>query len=216
MTCQWALRLSDGKSLDKYPDISGQIFRLVLARSLAMTRRLQSAGITPILFLDEPGLYAYSPSNPKHLATFQELKLMVQTLRKEGAIVGLHCCSNTDWKSVLGMELNSLSLDTSLSLESLLATAREQLLAFLKRGGRMSFGVIPTGRSPALHSLNARELYDGLATKWSEGLGDSELAAKSLREALYTPACGLALQSIPDAELISDTLNEVFKYASKS
>ena len=216
MTCQWVLRLTDGSGLDKFPDISSQIFRLVLARSLAMTRRLQAAGITPVLYLDEPGLYAYSAANPRHLATIQELKLMVQTLRKEGVIVGLHCCSNTDWKSVLAMDLSYLSIDTNLSLENLLSSASEQLPGFIKRGGRLSLGVIPTGRSSALHSLDAKELFEGLKSKLLQGLGDPKLVAQILRQAIYTPACGLALHSIADAELISETLNEVFKYAQNS
>jgi hypothetical protein len=216
MTCQWTLRLSDGTSADRHADISSQIFRLVLARALAMTRRLQASDVTPILFLDEPGLYAYSSSNPKHVATFQELKLMVQTLRKEGVVVGLHCCSNADWRSILTMELNYLSLDTNLSLGSLLTAAQQELVSFLDRGGRLALGVIPTGRSPALKSLNARDLYVDLKAQLLAGLESETRLRQVLSEALYTPACGLALQSIPDAELISDTLQEFFKLARNS
>lgn len=216
MTCEWTLRLSDGTSADKSPDISNQIFRLVLARALAMTRRLQASNVTPILFLDEPGLYAYSSSNPRHVATFQELKLMIQTLRKEGVTVGLHCCSNADWRSILSMELNYLSLDTSLSLESLLTSAQQELVNFLDRGGRLSLGVIPTGRSSALRSLNARELFVDLKSQLLAGLESETRVRQVLDQALYTPACGLALQSIPDAELISDTLREFFTLTRNS
>jgi hypothetical protein len=216
LTSQWALRVTDGSSLEKHPDVASQIFKLVLARALAMTRRLQSSGIAPILFLDEPGLYAYLPSNPKHMANFQELKLMVQALSKEGVTVGLHCCSNTHWASVLGMDLTYLSLDTALSLDHLLQTSRAEFLGFLKRGGRVSFGVIPTARSSALHSLNAEELFKDLHTRLLTALGDEVLVESVLKDALYTPACGLALQSIPDAEFISDTLNEFVRYAQPS
>lgn len=212
MTAQWALRTQTGTSLDKFPDIGSQIFRLVLARSFAMIRKLQAASIQPILFLDEPGLYAYSADNPKHLATFHELKLLIQTLRKEGATVGLHCCSNTDWRSVLSMDLSILSLDTSLSLESLLLVAKDELVGFLNRGGRLSLGVIPTGRSSALHSLDASQLFDEVQGKLSIALGES-MTKRVLSEALYTPACGLALQSIPDTELILDSLNEFIRFA---
>jgi hypothetical protein len=213
LTAQWALRLTDGSSLEKHPDVSSQIFKLVLARALAMTRRMQATGISPILFLDEPGLYAYTPSNPKHVASFQELKLMVQTLRKERVAVGLHCCSNTHWAAVLGMDLSYLSLDTALSLDHLLQTSWTEFVNFLKRGGRVAFGVIPTGRSSALRSLNAHDLFKELRDKLMISLGDENLVEAIFQQALYTPACGLALQSIPDAELISDTLNEFVQYA---
>jgi hypothetical protein len=175
-----------------------------------MTRKLQAQGVTPILFLDEPGLYAFSANNPKHVATFHELKLMVQTLRKENVLVGLHCCSNTDWRAVLLTDLNYLSLDTHLSLESLLTTARDELATYLDRGGRLSLGVVPTGRASHPSTLPARELMIDLKSKLVVGLGSESRVREVMSQALYTPACGLALQSIPDAELISDTLREFF------
>jgi methionine synthase II (cobalamin-independent) len=211
MTSQWALRLSDGTSLEKHPDLTSQIFKLVLARSLAMTRRMQASNIQPVLFLDEPGLYAFSPINPKHMIAFQELKLMVQALRKEHVIVGLHCCSNADWKSILTMDLNYLSIDTSLSLDSLLTGACEPLIEYLNRGGRLSLGVIPTKHE----SVPPKNLMNDLRARLVQGLRDEKLAEKVLSEALYTPACGLALQSIPDAEAISESLHDFFVLIKK-
>ncbi len=84
VTSQWVLRLKDGSSAEKQPEIGDQIFRLVLARAIAMSRRLVQAGITPILFWDEPGLFAFQRQNPKHLLAVQQLKLVVQALQKEG------------------------------------------------------------------------------------------------------------------------------------
>jgi hypothetical protein len=234
MTAQWALKLvesGDGQArpvqaaafIEKNPELSTQIFRLVLARALAMGKRLQRAGVQPLLYVDEPGLYAYSPQNPRHVLALQELKLVIQALRKEGVLVGLHCCSDTDWATVLGLPLHVLSLDTALSLESLLQSAAtgggDELERFVEQGGRLSLGVIPTGRSSLLHSLDATELYAGLVgelrSKLAGRAGGTELAARILREAIYTPACGLALQSTADAELILEALTQ-FETAARS
>jgi hypothetical protein len=213
MTSQWSLRLKDHAPADHIPELSTQIFRLLLAKSLALVNRMLSANIQPILFIDEPGLYALSLKQPKHVLCLQELKLMVQTLRKAGAWVGIHCCSNTDWDAVLKLGLDFISLDTQLSLADALATQNGQSMAdFIRGGGRVSLGIIPTTHSLALPGLDAKKLSDGVleifAKCWEPHL---DLVPQLLREALFTPACGLALHSPNDAELILEKLVEVYE-----
>jgi hypothetical protein len=203
LTSQWALRLTDGTPADRIPEIGMQIFRLVLARSIAMVRLLKARGATPLFYLDEPGLYGLNQENPRHIAGLQELKLFVQTLKKEGALVGLHCCSNTEWATMMTLGFDLISIDTKLSLLPLLRHGKE-LKAFLKGGGRLSLGVIPTGKGkedvesfePELafeHLLN--DLYDN-------GLGNQTDVKQLLENAVYTTACGLALHRIEDAEIV--------------
>ena len=52
-----------------------------------MSRRLQGDGIQPILYLDEPGLYGFTATDPRHALNLQELRILVQALRKEIASV---------------------------------------------------------------------------------------------------------------------------------
>lgn len=197
ITCQWVLRTREGEHTEKFSDISAQIYRLVLARALAMSRRLFLDGIQPLLFLDEPGLFALNPANPKHLVSMQELKLMIQALKKEGVLVGLHCCSHTHWPSLFSLGLDVLSVDTAQSLGAIVG--EESLLdAFLLGGGRLSLGVVPTTREAA-SEWDAQALY--------KSVGDY-LGRNRLREAILTPACGLALHDAKDAETILETLLE--------
>jgi hypothetical protein len=212
MTSQWVLNLrdSEGKAVpsqsfnEANPELSSQIFRLVLARALAMSQRLKQSGIQPLLFLDEPGLYSLTPSNPRHVMAIQELKLLVQALRKEGVLVGIHCCSNTHWETVLSLPIHYLSLDVALSLPSLLAKP-EMLRSFLTAGGRLSLGVIPTGRSNPAEPGTPEALRAALAQAWGD---EPSLIEKTLHEAIYTPACGLALQSTAEAERILESLTQ--------
>jgi methionine synthase II (cobalamin-independent) len=218
LTCQWVLRLSDGSSASRHSDVTSQIYRLVLARALAMARRLQADGIQPVLFLDEPGLYGFMPTDPRHLLALQELKLLVQALRKENVIVGLHCCSDTDWASVLSLELSYLSLDTGLSLPSLLARS-EALEQFLKGGGRLSLGVIPTDPSHGgAGSFEPAALFEGLLTAFARSpLGAKPpLVKEALQKALYTPACGLAMHTAGQAEAALTALVDFTKLARRS
>ena len=204
LTSQWSLRLKDGTGIDRYPDMATEIFRLVLARAMGMSKRLQEIGVQPILYLDEPGLYGLSPTHPKHLLGMQELKLVVLTLKKENVWVGLHCCSNTDWVRVLDLGLDIVSLDTQLSLEHLFSNGR-QVAHFIQGGGKLSLGVVPTAKDSA-HS-SPREIMVRLIKSLTL-LNDADVARTILHESIYTPACGLALHDPREAETILSTLLE--------
>ncbi len=210
LTAQSAIRLKNGESLDRLPELTSQIYRLVLARSLAMTRRLVQVGIQPLIFLDEPGLYGFSNQQPRQVLALQELRLLVQTLKRDGATVGLHCCSNTDWNAVLGLGLDFLSIDTELSLKPLLSGARNSLGRFLANGGRLSLGVIPTqkaeGQAPPVEPL--RLLGEVKRAFTDLGGYSPEQAQAILAQCLFTPACGLAFHTPNEAEDILEGLVE--------
>ncbi len=207
-TAQWAIRCKGEALPISFPELSTQVYRLVIARALSMVSRLNSAEIHPIFFIDEPGLYAYSNQNPMHIAALSELKMMVQTLQKSGATVGIHCCGNTDWSAVADLGVDLLSLDTSISLPSALSvTHRPAVEKWITQGGRFSFGVIPTNISPGGHlatpELIAKNFLQILNSSWT---GSSNYMNPLLKESFFTPACGLALQSIADAERILENL----------
>ncbi len=201
LTCQWSLQTTDGSPVERDAEMSIQVYRLILARAVAMVRKLKLRGVTPLFFIDEPAFFVFSAQNHKHGMALQELRIFVQTLQKEEALVGLHCCSNTDWKSVLSLPLDILSIDTHLSLNSLLSE-KPSVQAFLAQGGRFALGAVPTGgHSLKIHGFTPQLLADVLVSTLIGTLG--EATGKSiLQEAVYTPACGLALHTVEDAELI--------------
>lgn len=211
MTSQWALRLLHGQKLgDGYAEVSTQIMRLVLARALAMVRKLREGGIEPWIYVDEPGLYGFNPALPKHAMGLQELRVLIQTLRKDGARVGLHCCSNTHWPSILTLPIHLLSIDCALSLESVLSCeGGRPFESFIDRGGRLSLGVIPTGAGQ-LQGSDASVIFSDLLAQFTRWIPESpERIRKILGEAVLTPACGLALHTIPEAEDVLGALIEL-------
>lgn len=204
LTAQWTLRSTENASLDRMPssgDISGQVFRLVLARALGMSRRLKSLGVTPLLFLDEPALFVLNPQNPVHLLGLQQLKLLVQTLQKESVTVGIHCCSNTQWDVVAGLGIDVLSFDVRLSLESVLSNA-EWVKNYVAGGGRFGFGTVPTSEGDV---EQGRSLKRAVSRQLKECV--PSISEQVFTEALWTPACGLALNSPSDAEMIKRELD---------
>ena len=215
MTAQWALKLDDGSPADKDQAVSMQIFRLALARSLALVRLVKRIGIVPLIYLDEPGFYCFSKQSPKHVLGLQELKLSLQALKKEGAIVGLHCCSNTDWKAVLSLSPDVLSIDTNLTMPLLLQNQKE-LAEFFREGGRLSLGMVPTsGGHEAIESFNPEKAFLGLIAQFKAAFQDEVLVREIAIRSIYTPACGLALHTLQDAEQVLGYTLELGELAEK-
>jgi methionine synthase II (cobalamin-independent) len=202
-TVRWVARTAAGAPLSSLPALDAQVYRLVLARALALARAVRQAGATPLFFLDEPGLYALDPRDPAHLLALQELRLVVAALQREGALVGLHCCGNTHWGLLLGLGLDVLSLDVRLSLDALVEE-REALERFLEGGSTLSLGIVPTDLAS---TYAVEELVGAVETAVRSALAPWA-ASQVLLHALLTPACGLAMRSVPDAERILDEVRQ--------
>jgi hypothetical protein len=200
LTACRAVVLSDGRALVADLPIANQVFQLLAARAFAMIRAVQACGTRPIFFFDEPGLTGLPLGAARNLMGLQELRVAILALRRAGALVGLHCCGETQWERILPLGLNFLSVDVALSLSSLLRR-HDDLASFLGSGGRLALGIIPTSGEAAgpVAAELAEALVQALAPAGQLGL---------LRTALLTPACGLALQTIPEAEATLAALKE--------
>ena len=209
-TVQWVTKTSDGMPASEFAELDQQIFRLLLAKGMAMVKGLRKVAATPILYLDEPGLYALDRRNPRHLVTLQELRVLALALQREGALVGLHCCSNTDWAAILDLGLDLISLDVRLSLDALLEE-REPFKRYLASGAGLSLGIIPTDLRS---SFAVDELVDAVEVSLDATLGPRGVRELASRTVL-TPACGLALRSVMDAERTFEELRHAQRALSR-
>jgi hypothetical protein len=200
-TVRWGTQLSTGGAVVDDAALDSQVFRLLLARCLAMVKALRAAGATPLFYLDEPGLYALDTTDGRHLLMLQELRLLVVALQREGALVGLHCCGNTAWEALLALGLDILSFDVRLSLGALLEAAGP-LDVFLAGGGALSLGIVPTDFGD---EASVAELLLDTRVALESVLGTAR-ARQVLERSVLTPACGLALRTVSDAEQIVDQL----------
>jgi hypothetical protein len=200
-TVRWGTQLSTGGAVVDDAAVDKQVFRLLLARCLSMVKALRAAGATPLFYLDEPGLYALDTTDGRHLLMLQELRLLVVALQREGALVGLHCCGNTRWEALLTLGLDLLSFDVRLSLDALLDVPGP-LEAFLAGGGALSLGIVPTNLG---EEADVAELASAAETSLESLLGQTRAKAV-LQRSVLTPACGLALRSVVDAERTMEEL----------
>lgn len=202
-TVRWATKMSTGQPVSESAELDQQIFRLLLAKALAMAKALRRASATPILYLDEPGLYALDRTNPQHLIALQEFKVLVMALQREGALVGLHCCGNTEWDLLFDCGVDLLSLDVRLSLDAALED-RRALDRFLASGAAFSLGIIPTNVTA---SFAVPELVDSVEASFIATFGRDH-AREVVTRSVLTPACGLAMRSVVVAEKTFEQLRE--------
>ncbi len=205
-TVLWITKASSGTLASELPELDQQIFRLLLSKCLAMVRAIRRTSATPILYLDEPGLYALDRRNARHLLTLQELRVLTLAIQREGALVGLHCCSNTDWAAILDLGLDLISLDVRLSLDALLEE-KDAFWRYLIGGSTLSLGIIPTDIKS---SFAVRELVDSVEASLEATLG-SRRFREMAPQLVLTPACGLALRTVLDAERTFDQLRQAQK-----
>lgn len=207
MTLQWTLRTVDGQ----IPPAGAltHVSRTVLARSLAMVDALQTTGANPLFFIDEPGLYAFSRTQPGRIMLLQELRIMIMALKKRGARVGLHCCSDADWGALMGLGLDVLGIERS-AVPALAASGRGRPWSPSYRwagGWRWASSPPATATRPPRPRSSWRR-SSGSSAAWSS---ISRRAGRSSRRSwgaalLLTPACGMAFLSEAEAAAISGQL----------
>jgi methionine synthase II (cobalamin-independent) len=137
-----------------------------------------------ILFFDEPAMVSFgsafvSISRADVTALFDEIADGL------GAIVGVHCCGNTDWPVLLNSKIDVINYDAFTFMDTIFYF-RENLDPFLSRGGRIAPGVVPstaeTLATAGLTDMRARWL------KYQRLLSEMGIDQK---EQIVTTACGL-------------------------
>jgi len=185
-----AIRDADGRNLLAYPDLSEAFVKALAIRALWQVRQLGHTGKRPILFLDEPYLAGYgsafTPIQRHEVVAL--IREVVDYLRERSeAIIGIHCCGNTDWSMIVEAGPDILSFDAFSYLDYFFLYPGE-LRRFIEAGGAVAWGIVPTfgftGRE-TIESLS-RRLHEALAKLHALGLDPARVA----RQSLLTPACG--------------------------
>ena len=197
-----AIRDDDGRNLFAYPDLSEAFVKALAIRALWQVRQLGRSGKRPILFLDEPYLAGYgsafTPIQRHEVVAL--LKEVVDYLRERSeAIIGIHCCGNTDWSMIVEAGPDILSFDAFSYLDYFFLYAGE-LRRFIETGGAVAWGIVPTfgftGRE-TIESLS-RRLHEALAKLHALGFDPARVA----RQSLLTPACGTGTMEPAAAERV--------------
>jgi methionine synthase II (cobalamin-independent) len=186
------------------------------AKLLAMKARwqvehLKAAGRPVIIFLDEPALAGFGSSAFVTISRemiLQLLKEVVDAVHNSGAAAGIHVCANTDWLLTFQSGVEIINLDAYTYFDKF-ALYKEAFTDFMKNGGCVAWGMVPTN-DPALLE---KETAQGLAKRWLAQI--DSLTSKSLStgdilsQSLFTPSCGCGSLSEKSAEKVLRMTSEV-------
>jgi len=165
--------------------VAGTAVRERVESLLAATR--SAVPSAPLLvFLDEPGLTGNEhPRFP--LANEEVVQLLSESLAsiELDAVSGVHCCGPTDWSLVTQAGPRVLSLPVGAGLVAHAGT----LGRFLERDGWIAWGAVPTDE-PVGETGDG--LWRRLSDLWCGLVREGCDAGRLRRQALITPACGLA------------------------
>ncbi|MEW6101963.1 MAG: methionine synthase [Candidatus Omnitrophota bacterium] len=169
-----------------------------------------------ILFFDEPYLgcfgSAYTPLNREEVV--RDLTEFTAQIKSEDCLIGVHCCGNTDWSIFTDIEgIDIINFDAFGFMEKFLLYAGE-IAKFLKRGGIICWGIVPTSDFTGDESAAALvdKLKSAISTLEKKGT-DSRLLSESL---MISPACGLGTLEAEKAEKIFQLLNEASSFLRKN
>lgn len=157
---------------------------------------------TPIIFMDEPTISQWGTSafiTVKKSDITDCFSEIAKILQENGALVGVHCCGKSDWSLITESGIDILNFDAFYFSESLGLFSKE-IENFLKKGGKIAWGVVPTLDMDALEASTA----SSLAEKFEEA--KSYLTNKGIDEKLIcensiiTTSCGAGGLSVEQAE----------------
>jgi hypothetical protein len=185
-------------------------FHEVAVQGMAMkarwlARQLRQAAEGVLVVLDEPYLCSFGSAfvNVPRQDVIAALDGAVAAIHSEGALAGLHCCGNTDWSLVLGTALDVINFDAYEFFQGLSLYPAE-LDVFLRRGGTLSWGIVPPSRSGA--GLDPRVLLAALDDRIGQLVSKGIDRALLYQQALLTPSCGLATETVDRADRTMDAL----------
>lgn len=195
----WGLSVTDQ---DRRPVLYDEILADAIGKHLRLKAAWQESmlrTIAPetIVFVDEPYLSALGSAFVA-IQKEQVINLLEEVFKGIQGLKGIHCCGNTDWSLLLSTSVDILNLDAYNFAETL-SLYPEEVNAFLKRGGIIAWGIVPS-EVVTLEKESVDSLVDRLENAFGllirKGI-DRDLVTS---RCLITPSCGLAGLSVELAE----------------
>jgi methionine synthase II (cobalamin-independent) len=201
----------DGKSILYNPDMLDAAVKGLAIKAVWQVEELTQTGKRTIIFLDEPYLSgfgsAFTPIQRHEVVGL--LKEVIDYIRERtDALIGVHCCGNTDWPMIIESGPDIINFDAYGYLDTFLLYPGP-LLQFLSEGGAIAWGIVPTADFTGEQSIEnlLNRLQEGLTRLKEWGLDTDKIA----RSSILTPACGMGTMENGLAERVLVLLSELSK-----
>ncbi|MDD5496263.1 MAG: methionine synthase [Candidatus Omnitrophica bacterium] len=197
----YGLSLTDEhkKSVIYDKDLFEILTKVLTMKARWQIKKLKAVFPKVIIFIDEPYLVSIGSSyvniNKEEVA--KRLDELVECIKAEGALAGLHCCGNTDWGFLLKRGIDILSFDAYNFMKEFSLYSRD-IEAFLKKGGAIAWGIVPS--SDAIDKETEKTLRSRLKDDMKL-LSEKGIDKKAI-SSLVTPSCGVGTLDENRAEKI--------------
>jgi len=205
-----------GRSALSNAEIMDTIVRGLAIKALWLVKKMSIADKRVILFIDEPYLSgfgsAFTPIQREDVIS--SLKTMIDYLRsRSDAIIGIHCCGNTDWSMILETGIDIVSFDAFDYMDYFLLY-RNEIVRFLENGGAVAWGVVPTTSFTSEITVGDLkiQLEKGFNRFYEWGLDKNTVTARSV----ITPACGVGSIEPDKAKRVFELLSSLSTLLSES
>jgi len=154
-----------------------------------------------IIFIDEPYLASFGSAfvSLSRDEVVDYLNQVIDCIKLEGAITGIHCCGNTDWSVLMDTKVDIISFDAYSYLETI-SLYPEKLKEFLAQGRYLAWGIVPASARAMEEEIEdlVKRFENGLRVLVDKGI-DQE---KILKNLLITPSCGTGTLPVGVAERV--------------
>ncbi len=170
-------------------------------------RQLKRVHPDVIIFIDEPYLSSFGSAfiNLTREQVLQYLGEVIDAIHQEDALAGVHCCGNTDWSLVMDTDADIINFDAYEYFQGM-TLYTEPLRQFLKRGGVLAWGIVPT--SEHIADETGESLSDKFFRKVEDLVEREVPRTVLLNQSLITPSCGMGTMKYSQSDLVLTRLSE--------
>ena len=199
----------DGKSVLYDPELLEAMVKGLSIKALWQVREMGKSGKEPIIFLDEPYLSGFGSafSSIQRHEVISLIKEVIGYMRERSdALIGIHCCGNTDWPMILETGLDIVNFDAFEYMGHFLLYP-EEINRFSQDGGIIAWGLVPTSAFTGEESVEdlCSRLEQGLSRLYEWGL-DAEMVTRNF---ILTPSCGMGTMEQTSADKALQMLSDL-------
>lgn len=192
------------------------VVKLLSLKALWQICRIKKANSStiPIIFMDEPsvsqlGTSAYMTISNEEVITM--LNEIAQVIKNNGGICAIHCCGKCDWDIPINAGVDIINVD-AFNFSQNFGTFSSKIKLFLKKGGKIAWGIVPTLDSNKLASITLDDLVK-IFEKSVNYLTKKGIDEKLIIDnSLITSSCGAGSLSVDLAQRAMDLVFELSKY----
>ena len=196
-----ALKDQDGRSIFYNGSLREAAVKLLAMKAAWQVEKLKAFQRPVMIFLDEPGLGGFGSSAVISISKQDVLAVLgevIQGITDRGALCGVHVCDNTEWSLLLDAAPHIISFDAYGFFDKFILF-RDRIAAFIRNGGVIAWGLIPTGDAGDIQRQTPESLAALFESQVRRLTGPNLDQERIFRKSLISPSCGTGALNQKDA-----------------